>query len=54
MGKVLFEIVDNKILVEEVKNKVERREVGEIKKFIGKVRELKKGKRKLHLEYEEY
>ena len=44
MGQVLFEIVDNPILVEEVTNKVARREVGAITTFIGTVRELTKGK----------
>ncbi|AGE79415.1 TPA: molybdopterin synthase catalytic subunit MoaE [Bacillus thuringiensis] len=54
MEQVLFEIVDNPILVEEVTNKVARREAGAITTFIGTVRELTKGKRTLHLEYEAY
>ncbi|CAI8920247.1 molybdopterin (MPT) converting factor, subunit 2 [Bacillus pseudomycoides] len=54
MGQVLFEIVDTPILVEEVTNKVARREAGAITTFIGTVRELTKGKRTLHLEYEAY
>ena len=54
MGQVLFEIVDKPILVEEVTNKVARREAGAITTFIGTVRELTKGKRTLHLEYEAY
>ena len=54
MGQVLFEIVDIPIVVEEVTNKVARREAGAIATFIGTVRELTKGKRTLHLEYEAY
>ncbi|OFD81727.1 molybdenum cofactor biosynthesis protein MoaE [Bacillus mycoides] len=54
MGQVLFEIVDNPIVVQEVTNKVVRREAGAITTFIGTVRELTKGKRTLHLEYEAY
>lgn len=51
---MLFEIVDKLILVEEVMNKVVRREVGVIIIFIGMVRELIKGKWMLYLEYEVY
>lgn len=54
MGQALFEIVDIPIVVEEVTNKVVRREAGAITTFIGTVRELTKGKRTLHLEYEAY
>lgn len=54
MGQALFEIVDIPIVVEEVTNKVARREAGAITTFIGTVRELTKGKRTLHLEYEAY
>lgn len=54
MGQVLFEIIDIPIVVEEVTNKVARREAGAITTFIGTVRELTKGKRTLHLEYEAY
>lgn len=54
MGQVLFEIVDTPILVEEVTSKVARREAGAITTFIGTVRELTKGKRTLHLEYQAY
>lgn len=54
MGQVLFEIVDIPIVVEEVTNKVARRDAGAITTFIGTVRELTKGKRTLHLEYEAY
>ncbi|MGK0534245.1 molybdopterin synthase catalytic subunit MoaE [Bacillus sp. 'calajunan'] len=54
MGQALFEIVDITIVVEEVTNKVARREAGAITTFIGTVRELTKGKRTLHLEYEAY
>ena len=54
MGQVLFEIVDIPIVVEEVTNKVARREAGAITTFIGTVRELTKGRRTLYLEYEAY
>lgn len=54
MGQAPFEIVDSPIVVEEVTNKVARREAGAITIFIGTVRELTKGKRTLHLEYEAY
>lgn len=54
MGQALFEIVDTSIVVEEVTNKIARREAGAITTFIGTVRELTKGKRTLHLEYEAY
>ena len=54
MGQVLFEIVDIPIVVEEVTNKVARRDAGAITTFIGTVRELTKGRRTLHLEYEAY
>ena len=54
MGQARFEIVDTPIVVEEVTNKVARREAGAITTFIGTVRELTKGKRTLHLEYEAY
>lgn len=54
MGQSLFEIVEKPILVEEVTNKVARREAGAITTFIGTVRELTKGKRTLHLKYEAY
>lgn len=54
MGQALFEVVDRPIVVEEVTNKVARREAGAITTFIGTVREITKGKRTLHLEYEAY
>ncbi|MGG5736293.1 MULTISPECIES: molybdenum cofactor biosynthesis protein MoaE [Bacillus cereus group] len=54
MGQARFEIVDTPIVVEEVTDKVARREAGAITTFIGTVRELTKGKRTLHLEYEAY
>lgn len=54
MGQILFEIVDIPIVVEEVTNKVARREAGAITTFIGTVRELTKGRRTLYLEYEAY
>lgn len=54
MGQARFEIVDTPIVVEEVTDKVARRETGAITTFIGTVREVTKGKRTLHLEYEAY
>ncbi|MEK4573885.1 molybdenum cofactor biosynthesis protein MoaE [Bacillus sp. FSL E2-8868] len=54
MGQARFEIVDIPIVVQEVTNKVARREAGAITTFIGTVRELTKGKRTLHLDYEAY
>ena len=43
MGQARFEIVDNPIVVQEVTDKVARREAGAITTFIGTVRELTKG-----------
>ncbi|KOS26508.1 molybdopterin (MPT) converting factor, subunit 2 [Bacillus anthracis] len=54
MGQVLFEIVDIPIVVEEVTNKVARREAGAVTTFIGTVREFTKGRRTLYLEYVAY
>jgi molybdopterin synthase catalytic subunit len=54
MEQKLFEIVHTPISIEEVTNKVARREVGAITTFIGTVREFTKGKRTLYLEYQAY
>ncbi|WP_449539448.1 molybdenum cofactor biosynthesis protein MoaE [Ferdinandcohnia sp. Marseille-Q9671] len=50
----LFTISKEPIQIEEVTNKVIRREAGAVTTFIGTVREFTKGKRTLHLEYEAY
>ena len=54
MNTPLFEIVDIPINVEEVRRKVTDRNAGAITLFIGTVRELTKGKKTLHLEYQAY
>lgn len=54
MNTQLFEIVDKTINIEEVKQKVVNRNAGAITLFIGTVRELTKGKKTLHLEYQAY
>ncbi|MBM7583973.1 molybdopterin synthase catalytic subunit [Bacillus pakistanensis] len=54
MGQDLFNIVQDTISIEEVTNKVSRREAGAITVFIGTVREFTKGKRTLSLEYQAY
>ncbi|MDM5333645.1 molybdenum cofactor biosynthesis protein MoaE [Ureibacillus composti] len=54
MNTPLFEIVDIPIDVEEVRQKVTDRNAGAITIFIGTVRELTKGKKTLHLEYQAY
>jgi len=54
MNTPLFEIVDKPIDVEEVRQKVVSRNAGAITLFIGTVRELTKGKKTLHLEYQAY
>jgi molybdopterin synthase catalytic subunit len=54
MEQNLFEIVCDPIVVEEVINKVSRREAGAITTFIGTVREFTKGKKTLSLEYQAY
>ena len=54
MNTPLFEIVDQAINIEEVKEKVVSRNAGAITLFIGTVRELTKGKKTLHLEYQAY
>ncbi len=54
MTTALFEIIDKPIDVEEVRQKVMSRNAGAITLFIGTVRELTKGKKTLHLEYQAY
>lgn len=54
MSITFFEIVDKPIDVEEVRKKVVSRNAGAITIFIGTVREMTKGKRTLHLEYQAY
>ncbi|MFT4412531.1 molybdenum cofactor biosynthesis protein MoaE [Fredinandcohnia humi] len=50
----LFKITKDPINIEEVTNKVIRREAGAITTFTGTVREFTKGKRTLYLEYDAY
>ncbi|MCH1625868.1 molybdenum cofactor biosynthesis protein MoaE [Ferdinandcohnia quinoae] len=50
----LYMITRNPINIEEVTNKVVRREAGAITTFIGTVREFTKGRRTLRLEYDAY
>ncbi|MGE7946703.1 molybdenum cofactor biosynthesis protein MoaE [Lysinibacillus sp. NPDC093688] len=54
MTTSLFEIIDKPIDVEEVRQKVTDRNAGAITVFIGTVREMTKGKKTLHLEYQAY
>ncbi len=54
MSEPLFLITKDPISIEEVTNKVVRREAGAINTFIGTVRELTKGKKTLYLEYDAY
>lgn len=54
MSTSFFEIVDQPIDVEEVRKKVVDRNAGAITIFIGTVREMTKGKKTLHLEYQAY
>lgn len=50
----MFLITKDPIAIEEVTNKVVRREAGAINTFIGTVRELTKGRKTLYLEYDAY
>ncbi|MEH7381729.1 molybdenum cofactor biosynthesis protein MoaE [Bacillus sp. JJ1533] len=50
----LFKITREPINVEEVTNKVIRREAGAVTTFIGTVREFTRGKKTLYLEYDAY
>ena len=54
MTTPLFEIIDQPIDVEKVRQKVEDRNAGAITVFIGTVREMTKGKKTLRLEYQAY
>lgn len=54
MTTSLFEIIDQPIDVEEVRQKVADRNAGAITVFIGTVREMTKGKKTLRLEYQAY
>ncbi|HDX9588758.1 TPA: molybdenum cofactor biosynthesis protein MoaE [Bacillus pseudomycoides] len=54
MTKTYFEVVDTPISIEEVAQKVIRRECGAVTTFIGTVREFTKGRRTLYLEYAAY
>jgi molybdopterin synthase catalytic subunit len=54
MEQKLFEIVETPISVENVINKVSRRDSGAITTFIGTVREFTKGKKTIYLEYQAY
>ncbi|MGM7720153.1 molybdenum cofactor biosynthesis protein MoaE [uncultured Metabacillus sp.] len=54
MTKPLFEIVKDPISIEEITDKVIRREAGAVTTFIGTVREFTHGKRTLSLEYQAY
>lgn len=50
----MFEIVKEPISIEEITNKVIRREAGAVTTFVGTVREFTYGKRTLSLEYQAY
>ncbi|SET67265.1 molybdopterin synthase subunit MoaE [Oceanobacillus limi] len=54
MTNNLYEVIDTPIQVEELVQKVERREAGAITTFIGTVREWTKGRRTIYLEYHAY
>ncbi|MDR7245520.1 MULTISPECIES: molybdenum cofactor biosynthesis protein MoaE [Priestia] len=54
MNQHLFEVVNQPIVVDEIIEKVSRREAGAITTFIGTVREFTKGKKTLSLEYQAY
>ena len=53
MIQTYYEVIDTPISIEEVTNKVIRRECGAVT-FVGTVREFTKGRRTLHLEYVAY
>ncbi|WP_077617278.1 molybdenum cofactor biosynthesis protein MoaE [Bacillus sinesaloumensis] len=53
-NNAFFRITKEPINVEEVTNKVIRREAGAVTTFIGTVREFTRGKKTLYLEYEAY
>lgn len=52
--KEFFKITKEPINIEEVTNKVIRREAGAVTTFTGTVREFTKGKKTLYLEYDAY
>ncbi|HDR4311265.1 TPA: molybdopterin synthase catalytic subunit MoaE [Bacillus anthracis] len=54
MTHTYYEVIDTPISIEEVTNKVIRRECGVVTTFIGTVREFTKGRRTLYLEYVAY
>ncbi|MEH7455680.1 molybdenum cofactor biosynthesis protein MoaE [Bacillus sp. JJ1127] len=54
MTYMYYEVIDTPISIEEVTNKVIRRECGAVTTFIGTVREFTKGRRTLYLEYVAY
>ena len=54
MTVALFEIINQPIDVEQVRQKVMNRNAGAITLFIGTVREITNGKKTLHLEYQAY
>jgi len=54
LSEQLFLLTHDPISIEQVINKVVRREAGAINTFIGTVRELTRGKKTLYLEYEAY
>ncbi|MDT8862382.1 molybdenum cofactor biosynthesis protein MoaE [Alkalihalobacillus sp. MEB130] len=54
MMSQLFDIQDTPLSIQEVVDKVTRRDCGAISTFIGTVRELTHGKRTLKLEYQAY
>ncbi|MEO4053122.1 molybdenum cofactor biosynthesis protein MoaE [Solibacillus sp. CAU 1738] len=54
MTTTMFEIINNPIDVEAVRQKVKSRNAGAITIFIGTVREITNGKKTLHLEYQAY
>lgn len=54
MNSSLYVITDQPIVLEEVTDKVIRREAGAVTLFIGTVREITQGRRTLYLDYEAY
>ena len=50
----MFEITDKAISIEEVTQKVVRRDAGAVVNFIGTVREFTKGRRTISLHYEAF
>lgn len=54
MAETLFEITEEPIQIEQVLNKVKRREAGANALFVGTVREWTRGKRTIYLQYEAY